>query len=303
MTIDIPTRPAPQQAPAAEKHGRRGLKGGPQITFGRPVSKQLLVVGGQPRANLLPPEIILKRKQLKTRRSLRAAVVLIAIVTAAGCVGAFGVSSVAQVALMATQQQQQALVLEQAKYSEVSQVQQTISTIEAGQQVGSSTEVDWRAYILQLQKTLPAGVKMTSVKVETGTPMNLFPQSDAPLQGTRVGAISFEASSKTLPDIPDWLRALATMPGFVDATPGSVRIEGSTYIVDVLMHYNTDAYSMRFDPEHVAAAAAEAAAAAASSGEVKSMAPAGTADAGADAGADTAGTDAVDPAAGEGEGN
>lgn len=298
MTIDIPTRPAAQQAPDAEKKGRRGLKGGPQINFGRQVSKQLLVVGGQPRANLLPPEIILKRKQLKTRRSLRAAVVLVAIGTAAGCVGAFGVSSVAQVALMATQQQQ-ALVLEQAKYSEVSQVKQTISTIEAGQQVGSSTEVDWRAYILQLQKTLPAGVKMTSVKVETGTPMNLFPQSEAPLQGARVGAISFEASSKTLPDIPDWLRALATMPGFVDATPGSVRIEGSTYVVDVLMHYNTDAYSMRFDPEHVAAAAAEAAAAAASTGEVKSMAPAGT----ADTGADTAGTDAVDPAAGEGEGN
>ncbi|MGN6502674.1 MAG: hypothetical protein ACTHKX_07195 [Pseudolysinimonas sp.] len=287
MTIDIPTRPAPQQAPAAEKHGRRGLKGGPQITFGRPVSKQLLVVGGQPRANLLPPEIILKRKQLKTRRSLRAAVVLIAIVTAAGCVGAFGVSSVAQVALAATQQQQQALVIEQAKYSEVSQVQQTIRTIEAGQQVGSSTEVDWRAYIGKLQKTLPAGVKITSVKVDTGTPMQLFPQSDAPLQGARVGAISFEASSKTLPDIPDWLRALATMPGFVDATPGSVRIEGSSYIVDVLMHYNTDAYSMRFDPEHVAAAAAEAAAAAASTGEVKSMGPA----------------DAVDPASGDGEGN
>lgn len=287
MTVDIPTRPAPEKAPAAEKHGRRGLKGGPQITFGRPVSKQLLVVGGQPRANLLPPEIILKRKQLKTRRSLRAAVVLIAIVTAAGCVGAFGVSSVAQVALAATQQQQQALVIEQAKYSEVSQVQQTIRTIEAGQQVGSSTEVDWRAYIGKLQKTLPAGVKITSVKVDTGTPMQLFPQSDAPLQGARVGAISFEASSKTLPDIPDWLRALATMPGFVDGTPGSVRIEGSSYIVDVLMHYNTDAYSMRFDPEHVAAAAAEAAAAAASTGEVKSMGPA----------------DAVDPASGDGEGN
>jgi Tfp pilus assembly protein PilN len=287
MTIDIPTRPAPQQAPPAEKRGRRGLKGGPQITFGRQVSKQLLVVGGQPRANLLPPEIILKRKQLKTRRSLRAGVVLIAIVTAAGCVGAFGVSSVAQVALAVTQQQQQALVLEQAQYSEVSQVQQTIRTIVAGQQVGSSTEVDWRSYIVKLQKTLPEGVKITSVKVDTGTPMQLFPQSDAPLQGARVGAISFEASSKTLPDIPDWLRALATMPGFVDATPGSVKIEGSTYTVQVLMHYNTDAYSMRFDPEHVAAAEAEAAAAAASTGEVKSMAPA----------------DAVDTASGDGEGN
>lgn len=275
MTIDIPTRPAQPQPPIDDKR-RRGLKGGPQITFGRQVSKQLLEVGGQPRANLLPPEIILKRKQLKTRRSLRFGVVLVAIVTAVGCAATFGVSSAAQVALLAAQQQQQALVLEQAKYADVSAVQLTIQTINAGQQVGSSTEVDWRDYITKLQKTLPDGVKITSVKVDTGTPMQLFPQSDAPLQGARVGAISFEASSKTLPDIPDWLRGLATMPGFVDATPGSVKSEGSAYTVQVLMHYNAEAYSMRFDPEHVAAAAAAAEAKTKSNGIEKSMAPADT---------------------------
>jgi hypothetical protein len=276
MTIDIPTRAPEQQAP---DRGRRGRKGGPQITFGRSsrsVGKAPLVVGGQPRANLLPPEITLKRQQLKTRRALRFGVVVVAIVTGVLCASTFGVSTAATVALAATQAQQQALVLEQAKYAEVSNVQLTIQTIQAGEQVGSSTEVNWRSFITELQKTLPSGVKLTTVKAETGSPMAVFAQSAGPLQGERVGAITFSATSKTLPSIPDWLRGLAKIPGYVDAVPGSVKQEGDGYTVEVLMHFNQDAFSLRFDPEHVAAQEAADAAAQKSDGTVKSMAPAGT---------------------------
>jgi hypothetical protein len=283
MTIDIPTR-APEQAPGDDRRGRRG----PAPKSGRSrsvVGKAPLVVGGEPRANLLPPEIILKRKQLKTRRSLRVGVVLVAIVTVAGCAGTFGITTAAQVQLAATQQQHNALVLEQAQYAAVKDVQLTIETIKAGQEVGSSTEVNWRAYILALQKTLPAGVTLQTVKIESGTPMTVFQQSDAPLQGARVGAISFTATSKTLPSIPDWLRGLVDMPGYVDAIPGSVKSEGDAFTAEVMMHFNADAFSKRFDPATVAAAEAEAEAAAAaaakSDGTVKSLVadvPAGAAD-------------------------
>jgi hypothetical protein len=277
MTVDIPTR-APEYAPSDDSRGRRGGPA-PRLGRSRSVGKAPLVVGGQPRANLLPPEIILKRKQLKTRRSLRAGVVLVAIVTVAGCVGTFGISSVAQVALAGTQAEQNALFLEQAQYSEVKDVQLTIETIKAGQQVGTSTEINWRDYVIALQATLPAGVALQTVKIEAGTPMSVFTQSDAPLQGERVGAITFTATSATLPSIPDWLRGLVKVPGYVDAIPGSVKSEGGVYTAEVLMHFNSDAFSLRFDPDHMAAAEAEAEAAAdaapgaASDGTVKSMVP------------------------------
>lgn len=272
MTIDIPARPAEQQAPAEEPR-RRGLKGGPQITLGRPsrASKAPLVVGGQPRANLLPPEIVLKRKQLKTRRALRGGVVLVALVTVAGCVGTFGISSVAQVQLAAVRDAQNALVLEQAKYADVSNVLLTIDTIGAGQEVAASTEVNWRRFIVAIQQTLPKGVTIETVKAETGTPMSAYSQSNAPLQGIRVGSISFTASSKTLPDFPEWLRALASVPGFVDAVPGSVKKEGGAYTAEVLMHFDEGAFSLRYDPVHMAEVAAAEAAAAASDGTVKSL--------------------------------
>jgi Tfp pilus assembly protein PilN len=275
MTIDIPTR-APEQAPDS---GRRGLRGGPQITLGRSSRSNggaPLVVGGQPRANLLPPEVILKRRQLKTRRALRFGVVLVAIGTAAACVGTFGISTAAQVQLQLTQDAQNRVLMEQAQYQDVRDVQLTIDTIKAGQQVGASTEINWRDFIMELQQTLPAGVILKTVKVEGGTPMEAFLQSDAPLlQGTRVGSISFSAYSATLPDIPNWLRGLTKVSGYVDAIPGSVtEDEGSGYSVEVLMHFNEGAFSMRFDPEHMAEVAAQEAAAAKSDGTIKSMAPA-----------------------------
>jgi Tfp pilus assembly protein PilN len=302
MTIDIHTRPSERGAPEDDgRRQRRGLKSGPQITLGRssrPAGKVQLVVGAQPRANLLPPEIILKRKQLKTRRALRGGVVLVALVTVAGCVATFGITTAAQVQLAASQAEQRALVLEQAEYADVSELLRTIDTIRAGQRVGSSTEINLRDFIGAIALTLPKGVTLQTVKIDTGTPMSAFPQSEAPLQGVRVGSISFTATSKTLPDIPEWLRSLDAIPGFVDATPGSVKQENGIYTAEVLMHIDDGAFSLRYDPEHMAEVAAAEAAAEASDGTVKSF----TAEAPDDSAADE-GTDAAGDAAADEEGN
>ncbi len=296
MTVDIPTRAPEMDAPGGDR--RRGSHA---PRSGRSVGKAPLVVGGQPRANLLPPEIVLRRKQLKTRRALRAGVLLVALATAAGCVATFGVASVAQVQAALAQQTQSDLVLEQGQYQEVRDVQTTISTIVAGQQVGGSTEIAWREYLLLLEGTLPAGVVLDTVKVETGTPMSAFHQSDAPLQGARVAALSLSVTSSTLPSVPDWLRSMASLPGFVDAIPGSVQGESGTYTIEVLLHINSDAFSMRFDPAHIAAAEAQAeadaaAAAAGADAVAKSLIPVSAGDetageTGTDGAADGAATD------------
>jgi Tfp pilus assembly protein PilN len=257
MTVDIPTR-APEQASQDDRRSRRGPA--PKIGRSRSFNNAPLVVGGQPRANLLPPEIILKRKQLKTRRALRVGVVLVAIGTAAACAATFGVASVAQVQYSAAVDTQTRLVTEQGEYQGVRDVQDTIARITAGQLVGSSTEIAWQDYLTQLQGTLPSGVLLKNVSIESGTPMSAFGQSDGPLQGARVAAVTFTATSATLPTIPDWLRSMAKLPGFVDATPGSVKQENGIYTAEVLMHINAEAFSMRFDPEHIAEVEAQKAA-------------------------------------------
>jgi len=274
MTVDIPTRVPEQQSPGDDRRSRRGLKGGPQISFGRAsrtVGKAPLVVGAQPRANLLPPEIVLKRSQLKTRRALRVGVFFVFVATVAGCIGVWGLASVSQAQLAAAQSRQQALVEEQLAYQQVRDLQDTIALIQAGQMVGGSTEINWRDYLTRVQNSLPSGVRLEAVSIETGTPMAAFAQSQSPLQGTRVASLNFTVTTETLPKIPDWLRRLATLPGFVDATPGTAKQSDGVYTVSVLMNIDAEAFSLRFDPEHVAAAEAAAAAAAKSDGTIKSM--------------------------------
>jgi hypothetical protein len=251
MTVDIPTRPPEQQSP---DDGRRSRRGGTQISLGRSRAggKAPLVVGGQPRANLLPPEVVLKRAQLKTRRALRVGVFFVFVATVAACIGVWGLASVAQVQLSLAQDRQAELANEQLTYGEVREVQNTIATIEAGRQVGGSTEINWRDYLTLLQHSLPTGVTLQTVTMDSGTPMTAFAQADSPLQGKRVAALTFTANSTALPSIPDWLRSLAKLPGFVDATPGSVTQDGDSYTAQVLMHINADAFSLRFDPDHIA---------------------------------------------------
>lgn len=306
MTLDLATRPPEQQAPDDGRRPRRGLKGGPQITLGRPRASAPLVVGGQPRANLLPPEIILKRKQLKTRRALRFGVVLVAIGTVAACALTFGVASVSQIGLSIAQNTQAELIAEQGQYSQVRDVQSTIATIEAGQMVGASTEIDWKKYLLGLQAVLPEGVALKGVQIESGTPMSAYQQSDIPLQGDRMAALTFTAESAVIPVIPDWLRGMATLTGFVDATPGSVDYDEdkAVYKTTILMHINTEALSLRFDPQHMAEAEAAALEAEKhADAQLKSLVAAPVEEPATEDSADGAADGAADGSTADGEGN
>jgi Tfp pilus assembly protein PilN len=207
------------------------------------------VVGGPPRVDLMPPEIRVRRSQLRTRRSLRLALFGVFVVVAVACAGTWAFNQLAQTSLAQAQAQQQALVVEQGKYSDVTTVKASISLIKAGQFVGDSTEIDWQDYLTKLQATLPEGITLTTVTVDSGTPLKSYAQTTTPLQGGRIATLQFTASSATLPSIPVWLDSLRSLPGFVDATPGSVNLTDTGYLADVSMHINADALANRFAPK------------------------------------------------------
>lgn len=207
------------------------------------------MVGGAPRADLMPPEIRLRRSQLHVRRSLRLALLGVVVVVAAACAATWAFNGLAQTALTEAQAQQQALVVEQSKYSNVTTVKSSIALIKAGQIVGDSSEIDWQSYLTKLQATLPAGVTLSTVTVDSATPLKPYAQTTTPLQGGRIATLEFTASSTSLPSIPVWLNGLRSLPGFVDATPGSVKLANTGYAADVTMHINADALANRFAPK------------------------------------------------------
>lgn len=214
----------------------------------RPVVAEALVVGGEPRADLLPPELRLYGKVRVLRRRLWLGVAALGLVMILGTGAAALQAMQTQSNLAAERNRTTALLVEQRKYGTVRSVQQEVSLVEAAQQVGTSTEIDWQKYLNQVQTTLPANVILTSVTIEAGSPLQSYIQASVPLQGARVATLSFAATSATLPEVPAWLNSLTSLPGYADASPGSVTRDDATgvYTLAITMHINEAAFTNRF---------------------------------------------------------
>lgn len=214
----------------------------------RATSGEMLTIGGEPRVDLLPPEVQKERKGKVTRRRLGLGVIGVLAIVVVGTGAATALAFQARTQLLAEQAGTADLLAQQTKYIEVRKVQDRVDFVKVAQQVGASTEIDWKKYLDDVQATLPAGVTIDTVNIDSATPLAIYTQPTAPLQGARVATVSFTAKSATLPDVPTWLNALATLPGFADALPGSVTLDEATgaYTVSITMHINDAAFAQRF---------------------------------------------------------
>ena len=214
----------------------------------RPGTAEILVVGGEPGADLLPPELRQYSKVRTLRRRMWSGVAALGLVMILGTGAAALEAMQMQSNLTAEQNRTTALLVEQRKYGTVRTVQEEASLVKAGQQVGTSTEIDWQKYLNAVQATLPANVVLTSVTIEAGSPLQSYAQASVPLQGARVATLSFAARSATLPEVPTWLNSLTSLPGYADASPGSVTRDDTTgvYTVAITMHINEAAFTNRF---------------------------------------------------------
>ncbi|MEJ3404467.1 hypothetical protein WDJ51_06960 [Rathayibacter sp. YIM 133350] len=205
--------------------------------------------GGEPRVSLLPVEVLKARNAKAIRRRLRLGVIGVAAVVVLATILATAFAIQAQMQLTAAQERTTDLLAQQATFSDVRQVQQQVELTRAAQQVGGSTEVDWKAYLESVRSTLPGSVTITSVDVDSASPMAVYSQPTEPLQGARIATLSFSAESSTLPDVPTWLTSLAQLPGFADALPDSVTLDETSgvYTVAITMHVNDAAFTHRFD--------------------------------------------------------
>ena len=216
----------------------------------RPPNADVLVIGGDRRVDLLPPEVRIERSGQRQRRRLALGVTGIAVLVALGVGASTALAMTAQTKLATEQARTETLLTEQGKYFVVRAVRNQIALSEAAQQLGASTEIDWKGYLDAVQGTLPSSVAIGTVQVDSATPLAVYTQATAPLQGLRVATVSFTATSAVLPDIPAWLNALSTLDGFADALPGSVSLDqkSGSYTVTITMHVNDAAFAHRFDP-------------------------------------------------------
>ena len=206
-----------------------------------------LVLGGEPRINLLPPEVVQQASDRTLRRKLILATAGVLVLVLIGVGGAFMHAATSAFRLVSAQSDTTDLLSEQSKYVAVRQVQAQVETALAARAVGGWTDVDWKAYLQGMRAVLPADVAIDAVVVDSTSPLTVYAQPTAPLQEPRVATLTVTMVSPGLPTVPQWLDALHTLPGVTDAVPGSITAsETGGYTVVVTMHIDSDAFSGRF---------------------------------------------------------
>ena len=206
-----------------------------------------VIIGHSSTVNLLPPEIVAKRKlRIFRRRMIFVLIILLFVII--GCVSLVGAQALqAEKDLAIAQTNAAYLQSQQNIFSAVHVVQNEVDSIRAAQQVGDATEINWQSFLRDLLSTLPKKVILETIIIDQATPFAPYTQPSAPLQGARIATISFTATTPTLPQVPLWLNEISRLPGFADANPGSVvRNESGSYSVSITIHINQSAFSHRF---------------------------------------------------------
>lgn len=208
-----------------------------------------LVIGGVPRVDLLPTEVLVDRRQRAGVRRAWLGVVVVAVAVAAATVLASATAMQADSELTQVRNETGSLLLQQQQYRDVRSTETQSELLRAAQTVGGSTEIDWQATLQRVQNSLPAGVSITGVQIDSATPLEAYAQATSPLQGQRVATLTIDAASPTLPSVPAWLDSVKGIPGFVDANANSVTLDTSTnvYTVDMTIHLDEKVYDGKYD--------------------------------------------------------
>jgi hypothetical protein len=114
-------------------------------------SSVALVLGGSPRADLLPPEIRAEVKAKTQRRAMIAVVVGAVAVVVAAYLPATLAATAARDRLTEEQARSALLVGEKGKYVSVEQVEAQLAAAKTARVVGASTEIDWQAYLANVR--------------------------------------------------------------------------------------------------------------------------------------------------------
>lgn len=239
---------APQE-PKAEKPQKPQK---PQkATKAQKLSSAPLALGGMPRADLLPPEVRAAQRGKAVVRMLVIFVVTVAVVVA-GAVGYSTIRSITSQAFLGIERERSnELIARQLDFAEARSIANEVDAAIEARRLGTTTEIDWKAYLDEVSATLPVGVTLSNLTI---APVAIDPataESENPLEQAAVAKISITAFSLTVPDVEAWFDDLEGLSGFAGiAPPATVAgTPGEGYNVTLELLVNEEAYLLRFQED------------------------------------------------------
>ncbi len=213
-----------------------------------------LIYGGIPRANLMPPEVGLRRRESARRRSLIALSGLVTIIVIAGVVASFLYAAAAEQRLADERRVTDELLATQLEYAEVTQVRADLQTIVDLRSELAGVEVLWADVVAPYLSVLSADSSTVSeVTVRSEEPAQPRLGVAGPLRQPRVATITLIVTTQDVPQPWLWIRAWERLETFADASIDRVTLnEGQSYDVAITINLDMKALSQRYAPDDAA---------------------------------------------------
>jgi Tfp pilus assembly protein PilN len=207
-----------------------------------------LIVGGVPRAELLPPELKVEGQLRSQRRGLVTIAILVVgfVIAAYGLVAFLGQGT--QTLIDVTNQQSAELIAQESQYFEVRQLAAQVQAAKDAQIVGESTDVDWTAILYTLDQAMPESTSLKSVQIAVSSPDSPFLASAVPLDGPRVTELKIQTKTPKYSTVSTWLRNIQQVLGFSDATVSTIEYnkDDGELLVTTTLHLTDEIFTHRF---------------------------------------------------------
>jgi len=188
------------------------------MTGKRGTQKSSLVVGGEPRVELMPPEVA-QRERMRSMRNLGIVVLIASILVVAGGYGlATTLNTGAQQGLADAQGETARILAEQQEYNGVTTVSALIAAIEDAEGVARSTEVNWVYVASEMGRVVPPTVLFSSLNVAGRAPWEPELETAGELRQAKVAVLTMTVLAPSLNDLTSAVRALETLDIVADAS-------------------------------------------------------------------------------------
>ena len=208
-----------------------------------------------PKVNLLPIEILERRRFRRIQVLLAAAVVVAVLVGAGGVAWAQHGITAANNNLLTAQAQVTSLEAEQNRYATVPQVLADVDAAQAARTLALGQDVLWYRYLNNLQDALPTGVKMLTLTagITASTPGAVAAAVTNPLSVAGIGTVTLSGNATEYSQVSTWLEGLNKIKGLQASSLSNATNTGTspttqgpvTYTVGSVV--TSDALSGRYD--------------------------------------------------------
>ncbi len=209
-----------------------------------------LTLGAQPRANLLPPEVLEHAKARRVRRFLVLVVVVAVVATAGGYAYASVQALTAHAGLAAAQTRTTELLQEKSSYAKVIAAADTLALIASTQQQATSTEVIWGDFVFdELVAAVPGQVLFVNrISAVAPMPWEAPLQPAGALRQPRIASFELRYTSPSPPDAVALYRAFSSIDWVADISVDLVEWseEGQNYATTITINLDADALSSRW---------------------------------------------------------